>query len=151
GIPGSLGISVHWRGEIDGTHAVVEPISDEALDRAIEEIKASGLKLVRADIAWRWTDREQYKYDFTPHARLLEKCEANGLRLLTIVTFRDHRHESAFSVRTQAGRDSYAAFCAAAAKRFKGRGIIWELWNEPNLGGFWGPKGDATEYTAMAN
>ena len=51
---------------------------------------------------------------------------------------------------TPASRDAFAAFTVAAVRRYKGRGILWELWCEPN-GVFWdGGKGNVTQYVALA-
>jgi hypothetical protein len=44
---------------------------------------------------------------------------------------------------------AYAKWAAAAATHFKGRHVIWEIWNEPNIQ-FWNPKPDAHQYTALA-
>ena len=38
------------------------------------------------------------------------------------------------------GRQAYARWAAAAASHFQGRGILWEIWNEPNIRGFWQPE-----------
>ena len=47
--------------------------------------------------------------------------------------------------------ESAAAFAcwAAAAVHFRGRHILWEIYNDPN-GEFWRPKPDATKYTTLA-
>ncbi|MEO6436565.1 MAG: hypothetical protein ABIP55_12510, partial [Tepidisphaeraceae bacterium] len=38
----------------------------------------------------------------------------------------------------------------AGVKRFKGRGILWEMYNEPNLGQFWKPSARADDYIKLA-
>ncbi|UCH35106.1 MAG: cellulase family glycosylhydrolase, partial [Armatimonadota bacterium] len=58
-------------------------------------------------------------------------------------------YESDQSVRTEEGRQAFARFAAAAAGRYRGRGIIWELWNEPNIG-FWKPQPSVNDYMALA-
>lgn len=47
-------------------------------------------------------------------------------------------------------RDAFAKWAVAAVGHFKGRGIVWELWNEPNIAGFWKPKPDVQHYIALA-
>ena len=42
-----------------------------------------------------------------------------------------------------------ARWAAAAAKHFRGRGILWEMYNEPNIG-FWKPKPDVDQYAKLA-
>ena len=46
-----------------------------------------------------------------------------------------------------AWRQDFTNFAAAAAARYKGDGVVWELWNEPN--GTGGPTAD--QYMALAN
>jgi len=52
-------------------------------------------------------------------------------------------------VQTDAGRRAFARWAAASVKRYQGRGYLWELWNEPNIG-FWKPKPDPLAYAALA-
>ena len=44
---------------------------------------------------------------------------------------------------------AYREFVAAYAGRYKGKVRLWELWNEPDLEGFW--HGSTEEYIAMAH
>jgi hypothetical protein len=45
--------------------------------------------------------------------------------------------------------EAFARWAAAAAARFRGRHVIWEIWNEPNIS-FWKPKPDVKQYAALA-
>ena len=42
------------------------------------------------------------------------------------------------------GRKAFARWAAAAARHFQGRGILWEVYNEPNTK-FWKPKADVQQ------
>jgi beta-glucosidase/6-phospho-beta-glucosidase/beta-galactosidase len=45
---------------------------------------------------------------------------------------------------------AWKAFTAALAEHFKGRVTHWEIWNEPNITGFWKPgKPDAASYVKL--
>lgn len=47
---------------------------------------------------------------------------------------------------------AYARFAAAAVRRYAPRGVLhYELWNEPNIAGFWrnGPRPDPANYTRL--
>ncbi len=44
---------------------------------------------------------------------------------------------------------AFARWAAAAAVHFRGRHVLWEIYNEPN-GDFWRPKPDAAKYTTLA-
>jgi len=43
----------------------------------------------------------------------------------------------------------FAAFAGAAAKRYAGKGILWEIWNEPNLKDFWNPQPSTEDYCKL--
>jgi hypothetical protein len=58
-------------------------------------------------------------------------------------------YEKGRSVRTQAGREAFAAFAEAAAERYPGKGILWEIWNEPNIKHFWDSQPSAEDYCKL--
>lgn len=119
----------------------------------LDQIKDMGLHMVRFVIGWRWTDQEKGEYDFQPHHLLVKECEKRGLRVMTLVHFTDPRYEQGMSVKTAEGRASFAEFCRRLATEFKGKKIIWELWNEPNVSTFWNPwdpQTNAQEYASAA-
>jgi hypothetical protein len=43
----------------------------------------------------------------------------------------------------------FSAFAGAAAARYAGRVAAWEIWNEPNLEGFWRARPDPTAYARL--
>lgn len=123
-------------------------------NRQLDQIADMGLRVVRFVVGWRWTDEEKFEYDFEPHHLLVNECEKRGLRVMTLVHFTDPRFEQGMSVRSAEGRASFANFCRRLVTEFKGKGIIWELWNEPNVETFWTPwnqKTNAQEYATAAN
>ena len=50
---------------------------------------------------------------------------------------------------TREGRQAFANWAAAAVKRYRGRGIVWEIYNEPNTG-FWTPEPNVSDYVKLA-
>jgi hypothetical protein len=48
-----------------------------------------------------------------------------------------------------ANMSQFATFCAAAVTRYKDRVKHWEVWNEPNLHGFWWPTPNAVQFANM--
>jgi hypothetical protein len=57
---------------------------------------------------------------------------------------------------TQVGPNSpeavtaFVRFAVTAIRRYAGRGVVWELWNEPNGANFWLPKPNASAYAHLA-
>lgn len=116
----------------------------------LDLIAAAGFRVVRMDFFWAAIEREKSQYDWSDYDALTADLERRGLRPYYILDYSNPLYEKAGA--SPQHPDSVAAFArwaGAAAAHFRGRGVIWEIWNEPN-GGFWKPKPDATQYTALA-
>ncbi|MBM4094050.1 MAG: hypothetical protein FJ276_32275, partial [Planctomycetes bacterium] len=116
----------------------------------MEMLAAGGFQWARMDFVWSATERERGRYDFSAYDRLLTALDAREIRALFILDYSNKLYEAERSVATEEGRAAYARWAAAAAARFQGRGILWEIWNEPNIRGFWRPEPNVGHYTAMA-
>jgi hypothetical protein len=101
------------------------------------------------DFSWGGTERRPGEYDFSEYDRLLASLEAQKLRALFILDYGNELYEKESGVATEVGRRAFSRWAAAAAVHFKGHGILWEIWNEPN-GGFWKPKANVDDYAALA-
>lgn len=123
----------------------------------IEAIKALGAKWIRRGFYWGKIEPKKGRYVFDHYDRILADCDANGLRVLGCLFGGNKLHEDdgQGGIQSEAGRQAFAAFAAALARHYKGRGIIWEIWNEPNVRTFWRKNGKhnsepfAKEYTAL--
>lgn len=133
-VPDGLGVNIHF----------TDPRPGE-----IEMLAAGGFHWVRMDLSWAGTEKVQGQHDFSAYDRLMSAVDGQKLRALFILDYGNPLYESGGEVRTETGRAAFARWSAAAAKHFAGRGILWEIWNEPN-GGFWKPKANAEEYIALA-
>ena len=133
-------------------------------EQDLDLIAAAGFKFVRMDFSWGGTERAKGQYTWDEYDELTKNLEKRGLRALYILDYSNALYEDTItSVDPIAGKeitaiasprkpDSVAAFArwaAAAAKHYQGRGILWEIWNEPNIG-FWKPKPDVRDYAALA-
>jgi hypothetical protein len=88
-------------------------------------------------------------YEFGPYDQLTDALAKRGIRALYILDYSNKLYESDQSVRTEEGRRAFARFAAAAARRYRAHGILWELWNEPNIS-FWKPQPNVNDYMALA-
>jgi len=122
-VPRSLGMQVKRR--TDGT-------------AHIEGIAGLGFAFVRRGIYWRDIEKRRGVYDFTTIDRLMDDLRARRLRAVCCLVSNNDLYEGGSGIRTDAGRAGFAAFASALATRYRGRGVVWEIWNEPNIGGFWG-------------
>jgi len=134
-IPRGFGVNIHFTG------------APADLDRIAE----AGFAVVRMDLGWGAVERERGVYNFAcaGYDELTAACGQRGIRLLYILDYSNRLYEEDRSVRTDEGRQAYAAFAAAAARRYAGKKIIWEIWNEPNLEQFWTPQPSVDDYCAL--
>ena len=134
-IPNGFGVNIHFTGE----------------PRDLDMIAAAGFKFIRMDLAWSSIERVKGVYDFdtSGYDALTKGCAKRGIHILYILDYSNKHYESDRSVRTEAGRKAFAAFAGAAAKRYTGKGILWEIWNEPNLKHFWSPQPSVEDYCKL--
>ncbi|MCZ7648758.1 MAG: cellulase family glycosylhydrolase [Planctomycetota bacterium] len=124
----------------------------------VEAVKGSGATFIRRGFYWGSIEKEKGVYTFDEYDKLLDEADKQGLRVLGVLFGNNKVREDdgRGGVQTEEGRKGFAAFGAALAGHFKGRGILWEVWNEPNTKTFW--RNDvkagnnpefAAEYTAL--
>ncbi|MHB8897977.1 MAG: cellulase family glycosylhydrolase [Thermoguttaceae bacterium] len=116
----------------------------------MQMLAEGGFRWVRMDFTWAGTEREKGRYDFSAYDRLLTALEPHRIRALFILDYSNSLYEMERSVTTEEGRQAYARWAAAAAEHFRGRGVLWEIWNEPNIAGFWKPAPNVEDYAPMA-
>jgi hypothetical protein len=130
----------------------------------LDLIAAAGFKVARMDFSWSGTERQKGQYDWSAYDELTAHLEKRGLRPYYILDYSNPVFEETITskdpVTGQERQDTaspqhpksvmaFARWAAVAAQHFKGRGVIWEIWNEPNIG-FWKPKPDVQQYLALA-
>ena len=133
-VPDGLGVNIHFTDPIDGE---------------MELLAAAGFRWVRMDLGWAGIERERGVYDFSAFDRLVGHLEKHKIKALFILDYGNRLYEKDSSVQTEEGRQAFARWAAAAAKRYQGRGFLWEVWNEPNIS-FWKPKPNSADYSALA-
>jgi len=116
----------------------------------VEMIAAAGFNWVRMDFVWAVTEKRRGVYDFSDYDRLMTSLERNHLRALFILDYGNPLYTVDKAVRTEAARQAFARWAVAAAQHFGGRGVLWEVFNEPNVELFWPPRPNVDEYIALA-
>ena len=133
-IPEGLGVNIHF----------TDPRPGE-----MEMLAKGGFRWVRMDFGWGSTERTRGVYDFSPYDRLLKAIEPYHIRAILILDYSNDLYDKGLSPQTDEGRLAMAKWAAAAAVHFKGHGVLWEMYNEPNIS-FWRPKPDVTQYIPLA-
>jgi hypothetical protein len=134
-IPNGFGVNIHFTGD----------------PQDLDLIRDGGLRVIRMDFSWSGVERQKGVYDFEKagYDALTAGCLKRGIRMIYILDYSNRLYEPEHSIRTEAGRKAFAAFAEAAAKRYSGKGILWEFWNEPNLKQFWSPQPDIENYCRL--
>ncbi|HEY6436708.1 MAG TPA: hypothetical protein VIY47_08960, partial [Ignavibacteriaceae bacterium] len=129
----------------DGVGVVCRPQESE-----MEMLPAAGFKWIRFDLIWNETELNKGKYNFTKQDILYSKVKNYNISAIFPLAYQNSLYEKSVAVLTEAGREAYAQWASAAVDHFKGNGILWEIWNEPNGNGFWNNNQNVTQYIAMA-
>jgi hypothetical protein len=133
-LPDGLGVNIHF----------TEPRPGE-----MKMLAAAGFRWVRMDLGWSGTERVAGQYDFGRYDTLLEALKPHGIRALLILDYSNKLYDQGLSPHSPEGRAAFARWAAAAVKHFRGRGILWEMYNEPNIQ-FWKPKPNVEHYVKLA-
>jgi hypothetical protein len=133
-------------------------------ERDLDMIAAAGLKFVRMDFHWAGIETGRGGYDWSAYDTLMNNLEQRGLRAMLTLDYSNPLYESEVTstnpithkphktIASPQHPESVAAFAqwaGEAARHFRGRRVIWEIWNEPNIQ-FWSPRPDAGQYTRLA-
>lgn len=115
-------------------------------------LAATGVGWVRMDIAWKKIETAKGVYDFSRFDRLLSDLEAKHIRPIFILDYGNRLYTGSdeMAPTDDASRAAFARWAAATVAHFKGHGIFWELYNEPNNKEFWKPKPNAKDYVKLA-
>ncbi len=116
----------------------------------LEMLSQAGFRWVRSDINWAQTEKQAGVYDFSAHDRLLAALDRFHLRAVVILDYTNPLYDGGKPSCTEAGRRAFAKWAVAAVTHFKDRGVIWEVWNEPNGEWFWKPKPNPDDYAKLA-
>lgn len=148
-LPAGVGVNIHF---------------NRGHEADLDLIAAAGIKVVRMDLGWAGIERRKGEYDWSAYDELTANLEKRGLQPLYILDYSNPLYEETVVSRNPVtGREqrdtaspqrpesvaAFARWAAAAAERYRGRRVIWEIWNEPNIS-FWKPKPDVAQYNALA-
>lgn len=133
-IPDCLGINTHFS------------VSEQA---QVDKIAAAGFKVVRTDVYWNSVEKEKGVYDFSAYDALVDSLAPKGIRPLFLLEYRNLIYGDDHPFHSETGKAAFIAYARACADHFKGKGVIWDVINEPNrhLCGIVSP--DPYRYTAL--
>lgn len=106
--------------------------------RGLDIARAAGFSRIRFDLGWSDIETTRGHYDFSRLDTLLAALSARGMRLHLILNYLNPLYpgfeDPDFMARTL---PAFADLSRTAAEHFRGKGVSYEIWNEPNTSRFW--------------
>jgi hypothetical protein len=114
-----------------------------------------GFAWARFDIEWETVQPNgPGAYDWSVYDRIVSAARQQGLQSLPTLAYAPEWARLSACKNTDkcapANPKQFADFAHAAAAHFASQGVsTWEIWNEPNLAGFWQPQPNPHNYTQL--
>ena len=134
-VPGGQGVNIHFY---------------KGNEQDLSMLRDAGVGIIRMDVSWSRCETAPGEYDFSHYDQLVGDLEQRGMRLLFIIDYGNRLYDDGLAPHSDECRKAYARFCAVLAGRYAGKDVIWELWNEPNIG-FWKPQPNIDDYMAWCH
>jgi beta-xylosidase len=144
---------VVWK-EWLGVNAQFQWFPPEMARKQAERLKALDLQWVRLGLHWMLLEPEEGKYELKAIDQAMEMTRQMGLRNITYVVGTprfatsvspNDKYAQYFDKFPPRDPKVYALRMMQLAKRYPGVDV-WQVWNEPNILGFWAPKADPEGY-----
>lgn len=132
-VPSGLGVNVH----------VIEPKDD-----SVARIAATGFKWIRMDLFWNEVEHHKGVYDFSHYDNLNNQLRQYGIRPIYILDYGNDYYQKG-APRSAEARAAFVRFVHAAVQHYRHQGVVWEMYNEPNVH-FWQPSPNVDEYVTLA-
>jgi polysaccharide biosynthesis protein PslG len=135
------------------SHALWGSQTDAERLATLDAVAASGMGWIRLDIGWctlEETGRGQTAPWYLARADfVVDAARDRGLQVLATLWCTPEWANGGQSRNVPpTDVNEYARYAEIIATHFRGRVAAWEVWNEPNLSGFWSTK-DPVGYTAL--
>ncbi|HSV74343.1 MAG TPA: beta-galactosidase [Chthonomonadales bacterium] len=112
------------------------PEGHAAMERAAALARAAGVKWTRMEMLWHRIEPERGRFDWSFYDRVVETALRNGISIYGLITYWS-RWTRPY---TPEGIADYARYCHALVTRYGDRIKHWEIWNEPNIFFWTGPR-----------
>lgn len=128
-------------------------MSDAKLDTFLDDFETTNASYIRLDIAWNVVQpNNSTTWDFSAYDRVINAVIDRGLKILAMPTFAPAWANGGYSDNkyppTTAHVNDWYNFVKACGDQYIPLGVdAWEIWNEPNINGFWKPVANVADYT----
>jgi len=122
------------------------PASLKEMDRAAALAEAAGVKWSREEFNWNRIEKERGRYDWEFYDKMVETARRHGISIYGLLAYWS-RWTKPY---TPEAIEDYCRFVRAVVSRYKGKIKHWEIWNEPNIFFWSGPRDMYTELLKRA-
>jgi len=113
-----------------------DPASRASMDRAARMGREAGVKWSREEINWARVEVAKGRYDWSFYDHLVATARRHGISIYGLLAYWSRWTEPY----TPEGIDDYCRFATAAVERYRDDIHHWEVYNEPNIFFWQGPK-----------
>jgi len=106
------------------------------MDRAAEAARRAGVKWSREEFQWHRIEPVRGRFEWEFFDRLVATAKRQGIQVYAIVAYWSHWTRPY----TPEGIDDYVRYLEALVRRYRDDIRHWEIWNEPNIFFWQGPK-----------
>jgi hypothetical protein len=118
--------------------------------KTLDLMQKAGIHQIRDEIYWWNVEKTKGQLEISPQVKQnVDNTLAKGINLLIILDYGNKFYDNQQAPHTPESREAFAKYCYTIASTFKGKIKYYEIWNEPNLAGFWSPAPDAEEYAKL--
>lgn len=112
------------------------PQADANMDRAARMAAQAGVKWSREEFQWHRIEPRRGEYDWDFYDRMVETATRHGISVYGLLAYWSEWTKPY----TAEGVDDYCRWVRQVVRRYRGRIRHWEVWNEPNIFFWSGPK-----------
>lgn len=118
--------------------------------KSVDLIRAAGIRQGRDECFWHLVEKEKGVYRIPENIlKNLDYSLSQGLETLIILDYANMLYDGGMAPTSPEGVRAFGQYCFTMARELKGRVKYFEVWNEPNVDGFWKPKADPTAYAIL--
>lgn len=118
----------------------------EMLERIADLARRAGVRWSREEFGWSIIEPRQGEFNWEFYDRLVDVTERNGISICALLCYWSP-YADAY---TPEGIEQYCAWVRQVVRRYRGRIRHWQIWNEPNIFFWSGPKELYAELLARA-
>jgi hypothetical protein len=119
-----------------GMGVYLNRLSLEEMEPIARQARDAGVKWSREDFSWSRIEPRPGEFRWDYYDRLVDCARRNGITVYAIVGYWTSWSKNY----TSEGVDQYVAFLRQLVRRYRDRIKQWEIWNEPNIFFWQGPK-----------